>query len=216
MTNDLSYLIPLTLGPAFLAASIYLCLARIVTVYGADLSRLRPRTYTIVFIACDFLSLVLQSVGGALAATSETDADGDTGVRIMVAGLAFQVFSLLLFMALWAEFVWTVRRVPDGRKDQRFEWLRLSFKFKAFQYCEFFDHYELHVVVEMTDSLLYSPLGSRHIHLHSICLPCCRAAGRFRWAHYAKRGRVHGARGPNDHPCYSCTDSSSSGFCFFG
>lgn len=38
------YLICLTIGPAFLAAAIYVCLGRIVVVYGEAISRIRPRT----------------------------------------------------------------------------------------------------------------------------------------------------------------------------
>jgi hypothetical protein len=37
----LMYLIPLTIGPVFLAAAVYLCLARIVVVYGWHLSLMR-------------------------------------------------------------------------------------------------------------------------------------------------------------------------------
>lgn len=81
------YLIPLTLGPAFLAAAIYLCLGRIILVYGESISRIQPRTYTILFISCDFLSLVLQAAGGALSATADTEGQGDVGVNIMVSEL---------------------------------------------------------------------------------------------------------------------------------
>jgi hypothetical protein len=75
--NFLMYLIPLTIGPVFLAAAVYLCLSRIVVVYavnaqGEGFSTLKPRTYTILFICCDFASLVLQAVGGAIAAMAET------------------------------------------------------------------------------------------------------------------------------------------------
>ena len=66
------YLVCLTIAPAFLGAGIYLCLSRIVTVYGAGLSRFKPRTYTIVFCSCDFFSLVLQAIGGGIAATANT------------------------------------------------------------------------------------------------------------------------------------------------
>jgi hypothetical protein len=70
--NFLLYLVPLTIAPALLSAGIYLCLARIVIVYGPHLSRVRPRTYTIVFCLCDFLSLLLQAIGGAIASISNT------------------------------------------------------------------------------------------------------------------------------------------------
>jgi hypothetical protein len=44
------YLIPVTIASIFFTASIYLCLARIVVVFGEHLSFFRPRTYTILFI----------------------------------------------------------------------------------------------------------------------------------------------------------------------
>lgn len=66
------YLVCLTIAPAFLSGAIYLCLSRIVVIYGESLSRFKPRTYTIVFCSCDFFSLLLQAVGGAIASTSET------------------------------------------------------------------------------------------------------------------------------------------------
>jgi hypothetical protein len=63
------YLVCLTLGPAFLAGAIYLCLGRIVVLYGADISRIRPQTYTYIFMGCDFFSLVVQALGGGIAAS---------------------------------------------------------------------------------------------------------------------------------------------------
>jgi RTA1 like protein len=63
------YLICLTLGPVFMAAAIYLCLGRIVIVYGEEISRIRARTYTVIFMGCDILSLVVQAVGGGMAAS---------------------------------------------------------------------------------------------------------------------------------------------------
>jgi len=71
-TNFLMYLVTLTIAPAFLSAAIYLCLARIVVVYGEEKSRFRPRTYTIVFCSCDFLALLLQAAGGAIASSADT------------------------------------------------------------------------------------------------------------------------------------------------
>lgn len=70
--NFLMYLIPLTIGPVFLAAAVYLCLARIVVVYGEHLSLMKPRSYTLLFCCCDFFSLVLQAIGGAMAALAVT------------------------------------------------------------------------------------------------------------------------------------------------
>ncbi|KAI9819296.1 MAG: hypothetical protein M1827_007453 [Pycnora praestabilis] len=127
----LMYLICLTIGPAFLSAAIYLCLARAVPIYGEGLSRIRPRTYTIIFISCDFLSLLLQAAGGAIASTANTNADDLMGQHIMIAGLSCQVVSLLIFIILCAEFASRVYKNQNDM-DPRFASLRSSFKFKAF------------------------------------------------------------------------------------
>ena len=66
-TNFLMYLVTLTIAPTFLSAAINLCLARIVVVYGEERSRIRPVTKTLVFCTGDFLALLLQAVGGAIA-----------------------------------------------------------------------------------------------------------------------------------------------------
>ncbi len=66
-SNFLMYIVTLTIAPAFLSAGIYLCLARIVVVYGEERSRFRPRTYTIIFCTAGFFALLLQAVGGAIA-----------------------------------------------------------------------------------------------------------------------------------------------------
>jgi len=106
----LMYLICLTIAPCFISACIYLCLSRIISVYGTDLARFKPRTYTIIFITCDIVALVLQAIGGAIADTAKTHADAKQGVNIMIGGLAFQVASLTLFIGLCADFAWQVRK----------------------------------------------------------------------------------------------------------
>lgn len=106
------YLIVLTIAPCFLSAGIYLCFSRIVIVYGEYFARFRPRTYTIIFIAADLFSLVLQAVGGALADTAPSgeSTQGQNGIDIMIAGLSFQVFSLFVFMGLCADFAVRARK----------------------------------------------------------------------------------------------------------
>jgi len=131
----LLYLIPLTIGPAFLSGSIYLCLVRIIVVYGDHVSRLRPRTYAILFMCSDFISLLLQAIGGAISATANDRSTGNTGRYIMIAGLSFQVVSLLVFMILWVDFILAVRRAGgSSASDPKFRDIRASPRFKAFQY----------------------------------------------------------------------------------
>lgn len=110
----LMYIVCLTIGPAFLSAAVYLCLARIVIAYGESASRFRPATYTIVFCSFDFLSLLLQAIGGAIASTANDQSTTQTGINIMLAGLASQVASLLLFAALCGEFAWRLYKAPQS------------------------------------------------------------------------------------------------------
>jgi hypothetical protein len=69
------YLIFLTIAPAFISAGIYICLSRIIMLYAPNLSRFKPRTYTIAFCSSDLISLILQGAGGAIAATASTQDD---------------------------------------------------------------------------------------------------------------------------------------------
>jgi hypothetical protein len=93
--DDIGFNIQIVLlifAPAFLAAGVYLVLKHVVIQFGESWSRLRPRWYTYIFIACDLSSLVMQSVGGALAATAEPgDKLLDIGTDVMVAGIVWQV-----------------------------------------------------------------------------------------------------------------------------
>ncbi|RFU26563.1 hypothetical protein B7463_g9789, partial [Scytalidium lignicola] len=104
------YLICLTIGPVFIAAAIYLCLGRIVVVYGEEISRIKPRSYTLFFIGCDGISLVVQAVGGGIAASAPITNQPmvDAGTHTLVAGLSFQVATL--FLATGCLFVRTVFR----------------------------------------------------------------------------------------------------------
>jgi hypothetical protein len=105
-TDFLMYLVTLTIAPAFPGAAVYLCLARIIVVYGEERSRFRPRTYTIMFCSCDFLALLLQAAGGAIASTAQTTSTA--GINIMLAGLSCQVASLVLFAACCGEFAFRI------------------------------------------------------------------------------------------------------------
>ncbi|KAJ5203504.1 hypothetical protein N7449_005583 [Penicillium cf. viridicatum] len=131
----LEYLICLTIAPAFISASIYICLGRIVVIYGEDISRLRPRTYTIVFIICDLVSLLLQASGGAVTSIADADqADlSQAGINTMIAGLSTQVVSLAIFMALCLDFAWKVRKNQHklNREIHMID-LRNSIRWKAF------------------------------------------------------------------------------------
>ncbi|KAK7984049.1 parasitic phase-specific protein psp-1 protein [Apiospora arundinis] len=135
----LMQIICLTIGPAFLAAGIYFCLQRIVCIFGPENSRLKPELYPRIFIPCDAVSLVLQAVGGALASIALHTGDAlAPGNNIMMAGLCFQVVTIVIFMALAADFTLrTYRRVQavggNAALDQSCAVVKIrnSFKFRA-------------------------------------------------------------------------------------
>ncbi|KAJ5241212.1 RTA1-domain-containing protein [Penicillium citrinum] len=130
----LVYLICLTIAPAFFTAAIYICLGRIVIVYGEDISRIRPRTYTIIFVTCDIIALILQAAGGAITSMASDDQQSlkDTGVNIMIAGLGFQVASLTLFIVLASEFALRVRKAPEDMRNPFLGTIRSGWKWKVF------------------------------------------------------------------------------------
>ncbi|KAF2843217.1 RTA1-domain-containing protein [Patellaria atrata CBS 101060] len=134
----LMQIVCLTIAPAFLAAGIYLCLSRIVLTFGAENSRIKPLSYPRIFIPCDILSLVLQAAGGGYAsARTHNDQDPTAGNNIMIAGLAFQVATLFVFILLSCDFaVRTHGRIRSlGRAqalDPAHAKLRDSWAFKGF------------------------------------------------------------------------------------
>lgn len=132
--NFIIYLVCLTIAPAFFSAAIYLCLGRIVVIYGEHLSRFLPRTYTVIFCACDFLSLVLQAAGGAITSNAKTVSASQTGINIMLAGLSFQVASLALFALLCSDFAFRLYRNPQAWSESYVDLYR-SKRFSAFLCC---------------------------------------------------------------------------------
>jgi hypothetical protein len=129
--NFIMYIVCLTIAPAFLSAAIYLCLGRIVVVYGESLSRFRPRTYTLLFCGCDILSLVLQAAGGGIASGAITQSQTQLGINLMLAGLSVQVASLALFAGLCGDFAFRLYKNPQRWSEQYVDLYR-SKKFSAF------------------------------------------------------------------------------------
>lgn len=133
----LIYLICVTIAPALPCAGICSCLTRIVTIYGSNIFRFKPCTYAIIFYSCGLFSLVLQGLGGGIAATVVPNSGENTGKNIIVAGMVVQVFSLILFAVCCSEFTLRVR-LDEGGKDPRFIKIASSRLFKSFLCSAFF------------------------------------------------------------------------------
>ncbi|KAF3012761.1 hypothetical protein E8E14_002331 [Neopestalotiopsis sp. 37M] len=124
----------LTIAPAFLAAGIYFCLRNIVVAFGAQNSRIKPTWYPRIFIPCDVISIVLQAIGGGMASVaSQNNEDVTPGNNIMIAGLAFQVITLFVFIVLATDFAIRTWRNPRNlNHDPVLVSLRNSLRFRLF------------------------------------------------------------------------------------
>lgn len=103
----------LIIAPTFFAAGLYVLLGILIKQLGPQTSILSPSHYAIIFCTCDVVSLVVQAVGGALAAKATVELNGDTttGTHIMVAGIGFQLFTMSIFALLVFDFLRRARRM---------------------------------------------------------------------------------------------------------
>lgn len=114
-------LVCLTLGPCFLMAGIYYVIAQLTLIYGQKFSVLRPMQYSFLFIIGDLISIILQAAGGGVAAGSLSQYEStEDGSHIMVAGLAFQVFTIAAFQIFWYIFFFRVYRSYKKHGDSEF------------------------------------------------------------------------------------------------
>jgi hypothetical protein len=115
---------------------IYLCFYRIIIIYNPSLSRIKPRTFAVGFITSDILCLVLQAAGGAITATTggaseEAQSMRETGINVMIAGLALQVVSLLAFLGCALDYTCRVSRkgffpTSAAMQSKRWKWFLSS------------------------------------------------------------------------------------------
>lgn len=95
----------ITVAPAFIMGGVYFLLAKFAMIYGPNVSRLRPMWYSYIFVSRDAFSIFLQGAGGAIASTAvQRGKSAANGTHIMVAGLAFQVVSITLFLLFCGDF----------------------------------------------------------------------------------------------------------------
>jgi hypothetical protein len=111
----------LVLAPTLLCAGIYLTLKHLALSLAPSLSRVKPRFYPLFFLPADVSCLVLQAIGGGVAASASGDDPqvSEHGNRLIIAGIALQVVVLLLFGVVGGEFLWRVRAEVRRGDDSR-------------------------------------------------------------------------------------------------
>jgi len=108
--SDLNaYLMQITttiIAPTFLIAANFIILGRLIRNIGTQYSRLKPNMYAIVFCLADLVALVIQAVGGAKASLAvENGNDPEAGGHIMLAGIVFQMASIVVYTGLAIELL---------------------------------------------------------------------------------------------------------------
>ncbi|KAI1103191.1 RTA1 like protein-domain-containing protein [Jackrogersella minutella] len=103
------FLIGTMLGPTFICGAMFLIMPQIVTVYGEEFRSWRPGWYLYLFYAFTASSLVLELAGGLVCTIQDDPEEIDTGVRVLVAGLAIQLVALVIFIGHAMLFAIAVR-----------------------------------------------------------------------------------------------------------
>lgn len=107
------------ISPSLLAAGLYLTLKHLVLHYGPQYSRLSPRFYAWLFVVCDAIGFLTQCIGGGIQASADnTDKKTlDLGNSIMVAGISFQMATMVVCGLLSLEFAYNLYRHRRERKE---------------------------------------------------------------------------------------------------
>lgn len=102
----------IVVAPVFFSASIYTVLTKLINAVGRQYSPIPPRLLLILFIICDVVATIVQVAGAALIGVAESNRkDPTTPNNILLAGLAFQVFTFFIFILLLSTFLWRARKV---------------------------------------------------------------------------------------------------------
>ncbi|KAF5550326.1 phospholipid-translocating ATPase [Fusarium mexicanum] len=105
-------IIMITIAPVFFSAAIYVLLSQVINFVDPSISRFSPKYFYWIFIPSDIISLILQAVGGAVSVVSTAEDDVKTGEDVSIAGLVFQVVTLLCFVALFIDYVIRASKSP--------------------------------------------------------------------------------------------------------
>ncbi|KAF8162184.1 RTA1 like protein-domain-containing protein [Mycena galopus ATCC 62051] len=99
------------IAPTPLLAATFVIMARIIQQLGTSYSQLTPMRYTMVFLPCDIIALVVQGVGGGMASSAPDLAGANRGADVMLGGIAFQFVVIIVFSAFLVDF--TLRYLRD-------------------------------------------------------------------------------------------------------
>lgn len=89
------------IAPVYMAAGLYYQLAVEVQIFGHQYSPIKPILYNAIFTVCDVAAFAVQAGGGGyIAAHIGNLSDQIKGEDIVLAGMAFQLFMMTIFIIL--------------------------------------------------------------------------------------------------------------------
>ncbi|GAB7335242.1 hypothetical protein MBLNU13_g07656t1 [Cladosporium sp. NU13] len=96
----------IVVAPVFFSAAIYSLVSVMISIYGREYAPMPPKLVLWVFIVCDVAATIIQVAGAALVGIAYSNQeDPTTPNNILLAGLAFQVFSFAVFLVV---LFWTL------------------------------------------------------------------------------------------------------------
>lgn len=100
------------IAPTFICAAIYLTLKHVALALNPDLSRVHPRWYPRIFLPADLSCLIIQAIGGGVAAAAKRNQPdlARNGNRTIIAGVVLQVIVLLAFGAMGTDYYLRVKK----------------------------------------------------------------------------------------------------------
>lgn len=102
----------IVVAPVFFSAAIYTILTIFIKRYKPEYAPLPPKLILWIFITCDVIATITQVAGAALIGVAASNGkDPTTPNNILLAGLAFQVFSFFVFCICLAIFLFRARKV---------------------------------------------------------------------------------------------------------
>lgn len=104
----------IVVAPVFFSAAIYTIISIMINRVenGRKWAPLPPRLILWLFIVCDVVATVVQITGAALVGKAYSDQrDPTTPNNVLLAGLAFQVFSFAVFILCYSIFIYRAWRV---------------------------------------------------------------------------------------------------------
>ncbi|KAF1944759.1 RTA1-domain-containing protein [Clathrospora elynae] len=101
------------IGPLWFAATVYMMLGRTITLSGGeDVSFIPARWYTRIFVTADVTTLIIQGSGASIMGTLQL-ALALAGEKIIIAGLALQVATFIVFLVASVDFQRRMNRKAD-------------------------------------------------------------------------------------------------------